>query len=903
MKPDRWRQIDKLFHAALERESTERTVFLTNECAGDEFLRREIESLLASHEHGGISLDACDLAADLIQEGQVRTVVGRMIGTYKILKPLGEGGMGGVFLAHDARLGREIALKLLPAEFTWNRDRLHRFEQEARAASALNHPNIVTIHEIGDDGDLHFIAMEFVDGVTLRERMARGRLNLGEALNVAIQVASALAAAHAARIVHRDIKPENILLRHDGYIKVVDFGLAKLTAPAVNSDAGTRARVETGAATVEGTPQYMSPEQVRGVTADCRTDIFSFGAVLYEMLTGQRAFQTATAAEAIDAVLKEEPPALPAEVPLPLQRIVARCLEKDPERRFQSAQDLAFALRVFAADSRRLHDIADTRIEIDDALAEKLRPKRRLRHVAWFLTAALVLCAVVLAGLSWWDRLHSIRTGRIDSVAVLPLENLSGGEEYFADGMTELLITHLGRIGSLRVISRPAVMGYKGTRKRPSEIAQELKVDAVVVGSVFRSGDRVRITWHLIDAATDSQLWSEVYEKDLQDVLALQSAVSRDIAAGIHIQLTPPEQARLSKIRRVHPEAYDLYLRAKFYASDLENKEKNEKAIKLLEQSLAVNPDFAEAQADLALACVIRSFLFAPDEPQWEDKSVLALQKAFALDPDLAEAHSARARFLWTPSQNFRHEEAIREFWRALNLNNNLDEAHHYLGFVYAHVGLLAEAIQECQTALEINPLNAGARYHLGQSYLWDGRLTQAHAAFDRLDPGFNPERTAYLRAQAFLDNGSPSEAARSLDEFLAKYPGYNGSLITSTQAMIVAIHGEREKAEELIARAQENKGFGHFHHAAYNIACAYALMKKPDQAVQWFEITVNEGFNCYPLFEKDSNLKNLRQDPRFVRIMAAERQKWEYYRSTFGAPSTWRSRLDGLRRKLGLEK
>src|SRR5688572_11547466 len=352
MKPERWQQIERIFHAALERGSGERAAFLARECAGDESLRREVESLLATHDRDGRSLDAADIAADLFEEGHVDRTVGQTIGPYKILKPLGRGGMGAVFLAEDAKLARRIALKVLPAEFTRDRDRVRRFEQEARAASALNHPNIVTIYDSGDSGDVHFIAMEFIDGVTLREKLARGRLKLGEALDIASQVASALAAAHSASIVHRDIKPENIVVRRDGYVKVLDFGLAKLTVLPAADDALTKSQFQTEAGMLVGTPHYMSPEQVRGAMADTRSDIFSFGAVFYEMLSGRRPFKATTIVESMNAILNEDPPDLAPEIPPAVQRIVRRCLEKQPEKRFQSAEDLAFTLRALATDSK-----------------------------------------------------------------------------------------------------------------------------------------------------------------------------------------------------------------------------------------------------------------------------------------------------------------------------------------------------------------------------------------------------------------------------------------------------------------------------------------------------------------------------------------------------------------------
>jgi serine/threonine protein kinase len=391
MEPESWKRIEEVFHAALDREPSERAALLARQCVGDEGIRREVESLLAFHDQDKRSLDAADFAADLLEHDQVQSLVGRTIGSYSVLRLLATGGMGAVFLAQDLKLARPIALKLLLPEFTRDTDRLRRFEQEAHAASALNHPNIVTVYDTGVEGDLHFITMEFVDGEALRERLARSRLKLGEVLDLATQMASALAAAHAAGIVHRDIKPENILLRHDGYIKIVDFGLAKLTAERAGGTGGLSParRVQTAAGEVVGTPYYMSPEQVRGEESDSRTDVFSFGAVLHEMLGGRRAFQAATAVEAMNAILNEEPPDLPSEIPAALQRIVRRCLEKQVERRFQSTEDLAFTLRTQATNF-----VAG--LNLAPSVGRSIRSSIRGNAWSWGIltTAALVLIAV-----------------------------------------------------------------------------------------------------------------------------------------------------------------------------------------------------------------------------------------------------------------------------------------------------------------------------------------------------------------------------------------------------------------------------------------------------------------------------------------------------------------------------
>jgi TolB-like protein/DNA-binding winged helix-turn-helix (wHTH) protein/tetratricopeptide (TPR) repeat protein len=471
---------------------------------------------------------------------------------------------------------------------------------------------------------------------------------------------------------------------------------------------------------------------------------------------------------------------------------------------------------------------------------------------------------------------------RIRSLAVLPLENLSGDESqgYFADGMTEVLITDLAKIGDLRVISRQSVMKYKEVRQAMPEVASALNVDAVLTGSVVRSGDRVRITVHLIHAATDQHLWTHSYERDLSDVLTLQREVARDVVSEIRIKLTPQEQMQFGAASPVNPEAFDHYLRGKFYLH-VQKKDENAAAIASLERAVAVDPSFAAAHAELAQGYVWRLFLFSPDEKALPEKAFMATEKALALDPNLAVAYLARGRLLWTPANHFPHEKAIREYRRALELNPNLDEARNQLALVYCHIGAFDEALRELERAVATNPSNALAQFRIGQTLVFQRKYEQALAALRAVPSEANPALVGHQIVWALFNLGRKDEALATLDRYLAEYPDDNGGLFTSQQAVLAASDGRYQIAEEKITLAIERgKGFGHFHHTAYHIACAYALMNKPEQAVKWLEAAAETGFPCYPLFEGDGNLSNLRQDPRFIALMAKLKPQWEHFKT-----------------------
>ena len=514
------------------------------------------------------------------------------------------------------------------------------------------------------------------------------------------------------------------------------------------------------------------------------------------------------------------------------------------------------------------------------------RPRVSFRRWPLVLVGLLLISALLLGLNAGGLRARLLGKGnpvRIQSLAVLPLENLSRdtSQDYFADGMTEALITDLAKIGALRVMSRSSVVQYKGVHKPLPEIGRELNVDAVLTGSVVRSGEHVRIAVQLINAATEQNLWSESYERDLRDVLALQKEVARDIVGEIRIKLTPQEQGQFGGVRPINPEAYDHYLRGRFYLNR-QNKADNEVAITALERAVATDPTFAAAYAELAQAYVWKLFLFAPGDRQWEEKAFVATEKAIALDPDSAVAHLARGRILWTPANHFPHEKAIREYRHALTLNPSLDEARNQLALVYCHIGAFDEALQESQKAITTNPNNNLAQLRIGQTLNFQGKYEQALSVLRTIPQDANPTLVGYQIAWALFNLGRKEEASATLEQLLRDYPEDSGGLFTSVQAVLAVSAGQARAAEDKIKSAiVRGKGFGHFHHTAYHIACAYALMNKRDQAIKWLQAAAEDGFPCYPLFEKDSNLDNLRQDARFVAFMAKLREQWNHYRES----------------------
>ncbi len=509
------------------------------------------------------------------------------------------------------------------------------------------------------------------------------------------------------------------------------------------------------------------------------------------------------------------------------------------------------------------------------------KPPSRATAGTWAVAGVAVL--LILGTVRWgWTRTHPVVSVR--SIAVLPFENPSGdsSQDYFADGISGGLTEELGRIRSLRVISHSAVSMYAHTAKSRAEIAGELRVDALIEGSVRRAGSKVHLVERVVEARTGRLIGSQRYERDASEIPALERDAARSIAEEIRSEYPTLKNTPVDDIRRVNPDAYDSYLRGRFY-SQHQNIEENRAAILNLEHSVAADPSFASAYAELAQTYVWRLFLFAPTEKQWEEKAFVAAEKALSLDPDLATAHLARGRLLWTPANHYPHEKAIREYRRALASDPSLDEAHNQLALIYDHIGLFDRALEEAHQAVLTNPNNNLAVFRTAETLVFRRQYEEALSALRSIPERVNPALVGLQTAWVLFNLGKRNEASSKIAQLLKDYPEDSGGLFTGVEAVLAASEGDERTMEAKVRLAVEKgRGFGHFHHTAYHLAVAYALIKKPDQAIKWLEDAASDGFPCYPLFERDHNLDNLRQDARFMEFMARLNQQWVVYKTLF---------------------
>src|SRR5438477_1066647 len=605
MKAERWQQVNDLFQSAAERAPEERATFLDQGCYGDEGLRREVESLLASYARAEnfIESPAFEVAPELLTNDRAGALVGKVIGHYRIESLIGVGGMGEVYLARDERLGRKVALKLLPERLTVDETQLSRFKTEARSASALNHPNILTVYEIGAEANRQFIATEFIEGITLRASLGCGRMNLHDALEIAVQVASALAAAHETGVVHRDMKPENIMLRPDGYVKVLDFGIAKLAeqrpVPALD-ESGTTAVLQTRAGLVLGTARYMSPEQTRGQTVDARSDIWSLGVVIYEMIAGIPPFHGETPSDCIASILTTEPLPLSGllpEVPLNLESILQKALRKNRDERYQTIKEMLADLRNLKGELEAEGSSPQTKARAESIVSKIKRHKRGV-----LLTLAAVLLAAAAFAYSFYF-VAPAPSPNEKSIAVLPFENRSEDKSnaYFTDGVQDEILTRLSKIRDLKVISRTSTQRYKNRSQKLSKIANELGVANLLEGSVQKTNDQVRINVQLIRAANDSHLWAETFDRKLTDIFSVETEVAKAIADQLRAHLTGQEEQVIAAKPTDNPEAYDAYLRGLAYRLKTVNTPANWLgAQKYLREAVRLDPKFALSWALLS---------------------------------------------------------------------------------------------------------------------------------------------------------------------------------------------------------------------------------------------------------------------------------------------------------------
>ena len=808
---DRWSEIETLYNSACERKPEERRAYLESACGGDESLRLEVESLLAQEE----------LAANFLETSESTTPgnaveasvpSGEQIGPYLVLEFLQKGGMGEVYKVRDVRLDRTVAIKFLPRTLAADPAALERFQREARAASSLNHPRICTVHDVGEFQGRPFLVMEFLEGQSLRDRIAAEPLPIAELMALAAQICDALKAAHAKGIVHRDIKPGNIFITVGGEIKILDFGLAKRSgeARAVTKATVSAAEEQTAATgtgitvtrpgSITGTLAYLSPEQARGEEVDSRTDIYSLGVVLYQMATGRPTFRAATSQELIGAILHQtpaKPSALNPAVPASLERIILKALEKERTARYQSVADL-------------LGDL------------EKITASR--------------------------------------SLAVLPFKNLSGdlAQDYFADGITEALLTEMGKISALRVISRQSMMRYEGTKKSIPQIARELMVDAVVEGSVLRVGDRVRVSVQLIEAAPEGHLWANSYDREVRDILALHGEMARTVAREIRVTLTPQEETRLAGARAINPAANEAYFRGRYFLNR-RTKENLDRALADFEQAIELEPTFAPAYASLSevyFSLVMYDFAHSTE---LLTKSEAASLKALELDDTVSAAHYTLAmirlsRWDWPGAEV--------EAQRAIEVSPSNASAHWWYSDLLVFQGRMAEAEAEIQRAQELNPFSVeiyvGATARLYYESRYDEFIERCKGWVGR-DPSLEWNYHHALGA-AYVQIGRHEEAITELQEALKSSTIYAHTATELAHALAVA--GKRGEAMKLLDTVE------YLPWKTFGAALVYAGLGEKDEAFRSLDKAIDLRAPFVILLKVDPRFESLHQDPRFRNLL-----------------------------------
>jgi serine/threonine-protein kinase len=863
--PDRWKRLEQLFEQAVELGENQRPGFLAGLSGKDLELRQELESLLSSANQTDEFIEApLRQAAGEWTVSQARLAPGSRLGHYEIVSLVGSGGMGRVYLARDSKLGRKVALKTLTANSVYDERALRRFEQEARNASALNHPNILTIYEVDQQNGIHFIVSEFVDGPNLRERLRTGPIEPKEAVAIAVQITAALHAAHSVGVTHRDIKPENVMVREDGLVKVVDFGIAKLVEPPSGENPGLQnetANFTTQPGMVVGTARYMSPEQVRGVTVDGRSDIFSLGAVLYEMVSGRAPFDGATHSDVLAEILKTDPPPLervaPA-APSGLSRIISTAMTKEREGRYQTAREMLTALQTLQREME---------LGTDGHAPQAGVPARSRRRWAVGALLALVLAS---GGYFYWR--HQTRAPASPrSLAILPFRNVrqDPATEFLGFSLADAVITKLGYVSSLTVRPSSSIDQYRDKTIDPRKVGADLNVEALLTGSFLKDGDNLRINAQLVDLRPLRIIWDETIDIQYENLLTVQDRVSQKIISGLELSLAPAEGARLKSDHPISQSAYERYLRGvNYYArNDFGN------AIEALEQSAAMEPDYALTWAHLGRAYTTNAGLQFGGREEYR-KAQAAYEKALALNRNLIEAKVYMANLL---TDTGRAVEAIPLLREALSTNPNVAEAQWELGYAYRYGGMLPESVAECESGRRLDP-NVKINSSALNAYLYLGEYDKFLASLPNTDSGY----ILFYRGFGEYHKGDYASAAARFDRAFDLNPSLPQAEIGKALA-----YGYRHEngaglkiLREAEDRAQERgvtDGEG-----IYKVAQAYAVLGDADAALRMLRKSIDAGFYPYPYFQTDPLLNPIRTRREFPALMEDARRRSEQFRSRF---------------------
>jgi TolB-like protein/tRNA A-37 threonylcarbamoyl transferase component Bud32/Flp pilus assembly protein TadD len=784
-------------------------------------------------------------------------MIGQTLGHYRLVEELGVGGMGEVYRARDESLDRDVAVKVIRQGALVDDIARRRLRKEARALSKLSHPNIEFLFEFNSEGPVEFLAVEYVAGISLSERLTQEPLPEKEIVRLGVQLADGLAAAHGCGVVHCDLKPDNLRITPEGRLKIIDFGIAKLLRPTGRTRGlDTTTASTSGDQAAVGTLPYMAPEQLRAEATDGRTDIYAAGVVLYEAVTGRRPFGGEATPALIDEILHQppvSPRALNSRASPELERIILKCLQKEPENRYQSAQELEVDLRQLAGPG--------TAAQVPPA--GRVRVLRLAGAIAIFVVALVAMLVRSNIG-NWWERLQGkASVGRIESLAVLPLENLSRDPEqdYFADGMTEELITDLSKISALKVISRTSVMQYRGAKKPLPQIAKELNVDAIIEGSVLRAEGRVRITAKLVEAATDRDLWAQSYDRDLKDVLALQSEVARAIVEEIQVKLSPQEQNRLLTVRAVKPDAYEAYLKGRYFWNK-RDREGVMKGLEYFQRAVELDPTYALAHTGVADSYLILGTYDWLSPREALPKAKAAALKALEIDGNLAEAHTSLSQI---EQLDWDWEGTEVEFKKALTLNPGYATAHQWYSYFLSNMGRDEEAIREARRAAELDPLSPVISSHVGQTLYYARRYDEARRALERtLELSQDSYLPRYFLGLVYIQDHKLEEGIAKLQEAAHLSPGDDATNATLSYAYALA--GRRGESQEVLTELREQAGKRYV--SPCLIALVYVGLGNKEEAFGWLEQAYKQRDGELPWVGMEPMFDPLRSDTRLRALL-----------------------------------